>query len=69
MEHNPSKIIPPTSAEAANVALAKAVFEVGFIRSGADRGKDICAGDVADAFEAILDLVAPHWRMAQEDKR
>jgi len=57
MPHNPN-YIPPSSAEATNAALAKAIFEVGNIRAS----DEVSTGDIADAFEAILDLVAPHWR-------
>ncbi len=60
MPINPN-FVPPNSAEAINAALAKAIREIQYIR---ERGDDchVRASDVADAFEAILDLVAPHWR-------
>jgi hypothetical protein len=65
--HTPSRITPPAEAERVNEALRKAAYEVGYIRSKANEDRSISAADVADAFEAILDLVAPHWRMAQEN--
>jgi len=57
MPHNPN-FVPPRSAEATNAALAKAIFEVGHIRASSEASN----ADIADALEAILDLVAPHWR-------
>lgn len=61
MPHNPN-FVPVPSAEATNAALAKAVYEVNWIRARAEDGRDVCAGEIADAFEAILDIVAPYWR-------
>lgn len=61
MPHNPN-LVPISSAEATNAALAKAIYEVGHIRARAEEGRAVCTGDIADALEAILDLVAPHWR-------
>jgi hypothetical protein len=71
MEHNPSKIIPPAETELKNAALHEAVAAIQnvrdypFFNSMEGPSRD----EVADALAAILDLVAPHWRMAQEDKR
>jgi hypothetical protein len=70
MEHNPSKIIPPNAAEVTNAALAVAIEKVARIRWYAPsirRFGPPPAPVVADAFEAIIDLVAPHWRMSQGD--
>ena len=62
MPHNPN-FVPVHSAEATNAALAKAVSEVMHIRNSSE----VSRGDIADAFEAILDLVAPHWRPDKRD--
>lgn len=62
MPHNPSDIVPPTEAEAKNAALAKAAYEVKYIRDRVIDGHDVDDGDIVDALEAILGLVAPHWR-------
>lgn len=62
--HIPSRIIPPT-AESRNAALAVAIEKVSHLRwygDGVRRYEPPDAPIIADAFEAILDLIAPYWR-------